>query len=273
MIQANEDIFKIGRIAMTTNARFGIPAEAFSCIVSKEPYKPTQQQWEASGRNTVLPKNPVVDAVFYPMRVDAWEESAYLNGKRPAETPTIVGTRRARAVNAKIYLFPLNSMAALGVGKNCATVENNTEGTVLAGTLGGGGGGINLQEEPDKDPLAALQKFDDTYVGAESPQFARLRGGTMAYGKAKVLSVDGDQVKVQLFKDDGGDEGTYFLTWVVSSQLSRNSGLDSPTERAGRYEIRSPMEIEISASDETQRRIGLRILYIMDSRCLPSSQF
>jgi len=112
MMQANQDAFKIGRIAMTTKTSFGIPANAFSCIVSKEPYKPTQQQWVASGRNTMLPVNPVVDAVFYPMRVDAWEESAYLNGKRPSETPTITGTRRARAVNGKIYLFPLNSMGA-----------------------------------------------------------------------------------------------------------------------------------------------------------------
>ena len=54
MMQANQDIFKIGRIAVTTKTSFGIPANAFSCIVSKEPYKPTQQQWVASGRNTVL---------------------------------------------------------------------------------------------------------------------------------------------------------------------------------------------------------------------------
>ena len=54
MIQANEDIFKIGRIAMTTNARFGIPAEAFSCIVSKEPYKPTPG---LQGRRACPPAN------------------------------------------------------------------------------------------------------------------------------------------------------------------------------------------------------------------------
>ena len=79
----------------------------------------------------------MVDAVFYMAKEDAWEESAFLNGKRPNEKEEATKARRNRnTMKGKVWtVVPLHSMGALGVGKTAVDVENNTTGTTIGGAV------------------------------------------------------------------------------------------------------------------------------------------
>ena len=158
--QAEHETFKLGRISrVDKEKRFhGIPKKAYSCVV-RAPYIPTDTEWAKADppkAGALNPRKPVVDAVFYMAKADAWEESAFLNGKRPNETEEDTKARRNRSVmDGKVWtVVPLHSMGALGVGKTAADVENNTAGTTIGGSVVGQT--VVEEQQMDSSPLVRL---------------------------------------------------------------------------------------------------------------------
>ena len=94
------DSIEKGRVAATVkaNVSLNIPAGSWSVVVSngiKEVLNPATGSGP-SGR-TSRGRSKVADLIFYASKSDAWEESAYLNGKRAsapvAETRETHSTR------------------------------------------------------------------------------------------------------------------------------------------------------------------------------------
>ena len=124
----SESILK-GRVAATTkaNVSLNIPLGSWSVVVSdgvQEVINPAPVPGPA-GR-TSRGRSKMADLIFYASKSDAWEESAYLNGKR-ACTPDEVTARRSRSIAGVMKDITINVMGGMGIG--LVEGENNVAGT------------------------------------------------------------------------------------------------------------------------------------------------
>ena len=93
MSSAQIEVFK-GRIAPTGKANAALNLHEvglWSCVTSDGIYH------KNNAREGAAP-HKLLDCLFYTNKADAWEESAYLHGKRPSESGAETARRRSRSV-------------------------------------------------------------------------------------------------------------------------------------------------------------------------------
>ena len=86
-----------GRVAQTSkaNAVRKLPAGLWSVVCSRGPYdKPAE--------GGTVSKSKVMDVIFYVTKSEAWEESAYLLGKRSSDAAAETDRRHGRSVGGGI---------------------------------------------------------------------------------------------------------------------------------------------------------------------------
>ena len=99
MSSANFNVSK-GRIAQTQKdyESAQIPRGTYSVVISDGFYA---KQPEVGGRQAGGSKARCADLLFYVSKVDAYEESAYLVGKREGQSQQEVAARRARSLGGR----------------------------------------------------------------------------------------------------------------------------------------------------------------------------
>ena len=105
-------IFK-GRVAQTTkaNSARNLPEGLWSVVCSNGLYD------KVNGEGTVS-KSKQLDAIFYTTKGDAWEESAYVLGKRTNEREAETALRRGRSVNGGITEgISMTVLGNMGIGR------------------------------------------------------------------------------------------------------------------------------------------------------------
>ena len=144
-----EDLKK-GRVAATTRQEhyYHLPVGAWSVLISDGAKQfnsagitgdPGSNSFAGRGR----PKN-VCDIIFYADKADAYEESAYLNGKRPG-ADSEAAARRHRSIGGKVMEMAVHDMGRMGVG--LVIGENNVTGVRLGGANGGDADGGHGQTD------------------------------------------------------------------------------------------------------------------------------
>ena len=161
-VQAKD--LKIGRIAVTTGklANNNVPIGAWSVLVSdgvkQAPSAVNNGKGQgggaASGRAS-RSKN-VCDIIFFASKVDAFEESAYLNGKRP-DSADETAARRRRSIGGQAVEMAVHEMGRMGVG--LVIGENNVNGVRLlaTGAIDAGGGLVQTEEQKALAAVASLK--------------------------------------------------------------------------------------------------------------------
>jgi len=115
-----------GRIAQTTkaNAARNLPTGLWSVVCSPPYDKPAE--------GGTVSKSKIMDLLFYVTKEDAWEESAFLLGKRADETAAATAARRGRGMGGGITVgISMTVCANMGVGR--VEGEYNTSGSRLHG--------------------------------------------------------------------------------------------------------------------------------------------
>ena len=103
-----------GRAAQTSkaNAARKLPAGLWSVVCSSGLYdKPAE--------DGTVSKSKVIDVVFYVTKEEAWEESAYLLGRRSNEAASETHSRRGRSVGGGILeeAVSMTICGRLGIGR------------------------------------------------------------------------------------------------------------------------------------------------------------
>ena len=139
MSSAQVKDLKKGRVAATTKQSTGnnIPVGVWSVIISDG-----AKQVNSAGVSGNSGNNPaasragrsknVCDIVFFVDKADAYEESAYLNGKRPG-ADSEAAARRHRSIGGKVMEMAVHDMGRMGVG--LVIGENNVTGISLRHTI------------------------------------------------------------------------------------------------------------------------------------------
>ena len=99
-----------GRVARTTkaNAARNLPEGVWAVVTSDGLY----DKAGSTGRSKLM------DVVFYVTREDAWEESAFLLGKRSGEMAAVTDRRRGRSVGGGITEgLSLTICGNMGIGR------------------------------------------------------------------------------------------------------------------------------------------------------------
>ena len=153
----------------------------------------------------------VLTIASYALREDAWEESAYLNGKRPLETKSMTKARRDRSL-CGIIDVPMTLMGAMGVGLE--TGENNVLGTKESS-------GITSSLLSDEDAaLQAVEGIKASLVGAETLHFPRIQlDNSCTLSRAIVQSVDKSHATVQFITDAGAADGSVQLALAEARNI------------------------------------------------------
>ena len=153
-------------------------------------------------------KAKVMDVAFYFTREDAWEESAYLLGKRPNETREETGIRRSRSANGEVTEgLSLTVAAHMGVGR--VEGEYNTAGS-------------RLHEVDDDDRLdqgspaelavAAVNAVQATLVGRRCGTFPHTYRDQVTLREAAVVAVQSERVHIQIYSTDGSPAGRLWVS-------------------------------------------------------------
>ena len=122
-MSSNGNSLKPGRVTRVTRASriLNVTSGSWGVVVAA-PYQVSQEQWRATGYSGRAPNGPVADLVFYVGKTDAWEESAYINGKRPSETDEQTNNRRNRSLPLGVKkAVSMSMLGGMGIGAVDAT--------------------------------------------------------------------------------------------------------------------------------------------------------
>ena len=184
-----------GRIAETMKdyVSLDIPKGSWSVVTSDG----FQYQTEALTRQGTQPKARCAEVLFYASKADAYEESAYLVGKRVGQAVQVRQARRARSLAGAPKWIDLHTLGRIGIG--CVAGVVNTAGTRL--------GMYNDDDGPDPGPqqaVLAVEALKPTFKDMFTSAFTVVDGeGALTLCHAKVLSDDGETVEVQTYKPGG----------------------------------------------------------------------
>ena len=173
----------------------------WSCVTSEGVYH-TANAREGAGPRKLL------DCIFYVNKGDAWEESAYLLGKRPDESADETSIRRSRSVGGGIKKgISLTVAGTMKIGR--VDGEYNSAGSGQRGVT------RTQQQSPATDvkhAVAAVTALKSSMVGLRTDKFPHTYRDVVTLREAYVVAETTDQVQVQLKASDGTETGK---AWVV----------------------------------------------------------
>ena len=170
MSSANFNVSK-GRIAQTQKdyESAQIPRGTYSVVISDGFYA---KQPEVGGRQAGGSKARCADLYFYASKVDAYEESAYLVGKREGQTQQAVAARRARSLGGRPLTLDTHVLGRLNIG--CVHGVVNTAGTRMAGSDDDG------PDERAQLALDAVEALKPSFQGMVTESFPIADDGSKA---------------------------------------------------------------------------------------------
>ena len=192
-------IFK-GRIAQVTkaNAARGLTEGLWAVVCSEGLYDKDA---------ATVSKAKLLDAVFYTTKAEAYEESAFLLGKRPNEVAAETAHRRGRATGgAVIEGLSLAVCGNMGIGRVAG--EYNSAGS----RLDSGGNQARVAQSPAELAVAAVEAQQACLVGKLSDAYPHVFQGAVTMRKAKIVAEEQSHVTVQLINTDGSAGGQAKVT-------------------------------------------------------------
>ena len=148
-----------GRIAETQKdyVSLDIPKGSWSVVTSDG----FQHQTGALTSQGTQSKARCAEVLFYVSKADAYEESAYLVGKREGQAVQVRQARRARSLAGAPKWIDLHTLGRIGIG--CVAGVVNTAGTRLEGAIDD-----NISDGPQQ-ALRAVEAlkptFKDVFLG------------------------------------------------------------------------------------------------------------
>ena len=216
MSSANVEVFK-GRVAVTTKSNFSLNllnAGVYSVVTSDGFYDKHQ------GPDGSASKAKLVDVLFFVAKGDAWEESAYVLGKRThdAHADEEAARRRSRSIGGSIVKgISMTVCGKMGIGRVAG--EYNTAGSRQDDVRRRSLSVHSSDSEPGvgaKLAVAAVEALQGTQVGLATDKYPHAYagpGGTVVSMRAaKIVAEKDDKVQVQLKNADGSAGGK---TWIA----------------------------------------------------------